>query len=1120
MISLIKGEIRIMTSKRTIFLLLVVIGILILGTTIASATHSSPYIDLTTFDALVTHNGAQFVQSGSGAGTGNWNPFLTFNVGGSDPDEQGYNTSPPANCEYDAFCGGHNRTHAIQLAAIPTVEIGGVVYREFGLDSNDSGSDDYMSIDEFKLFIDEQGDLTGYDNGSEDFSSDIGPTADKVFDMDDNCGASPEGCTVFMRSQALSAGSGVSDIIIRVPDSAFDVEDCEYGSLTCGQYVYLWSSMGYYADGDPVEGDQDWNTNAGFEEWQIREAPVVNVDKTADTSYTQDYEWMVDKKVKVDGTCEDSASVDLFTGESQDAEWCIDVTRTLGDQSDQTVFGTITIFNPTDSDVIPDDIEAEITSIEDEITLDGSGPFDVTIECDGAPYSPPYTLDGGETLECTYSYDATGATNTSTGSNDVTVTVTDAGTLFEASAPFDFADTADENITETNASATLTDDLGSLDKLFTGSGSESYTATYTCDTDEGLKENTAVITPSDGGPADQDAASLDIDCYQIDVTKDASTSLTRTYQWTIEKSASPDWQLFTGESGTSAYVVTVDLDDPAYVDSEWAVEGNITVSNVGNPIPATINNVTDEVSPDIAATVVCDETLPYTIPAGGTLDCTYSSDLTDAATRTNTATATQQLYDYDVDGVGTADGTSTEDGTAAVSFANPTVTEVDATINVEDSFEGGPASNIGSCSEGEAPCVFEIPHTFTCDADEGSHDNEAKIVETGLTATASVTVDCYNLEVTKTAEESFTRTYKWTIDKVVDDPGPIQVLPGESVTVNYDVTVGLDTPPYEDSDWAVEGVITINNYHPSRAADLTGVVDEIEGVGSVSVDCSGVTTVPAGGSIDCTYSSSLPDAASRLNTATATQQLYNFDEFENPTSDGTMPYSGFETIDFAGADMTEKDDMVDVYDDYAGFLGTMHRSDAPKVFEYSRVISAPDAFCGEFTVDNEAWFITNDTGATDSAFAYVDIEVPCEGCTPGFWQGGSGSVLWDDDSVFDGGTGDPQWPGVLPQPFSDDTYFNDFFTPHNNLSGLTMYDLVSSGGGSDPVQKAARDLVAAYLNESAFPGTFPADSLLALETDWNAAVTAALSDDYSLLDAFHVEKGGWNNPEGGYCPLP
>ena len=32
-----------------------------------------------------------------------------------------------------------------------------------------------------------------------------------------------------------------------------------------------------------------------------------------------------------------------------------------------------------------------------------------------------------------------------------------------------------------------------------------------------------------------------------------------------------------------------------------------------------------------------------------------------------------------------------------------------------------------------------------------------------------------------------------------------------------------------------------------------------------------------------------------------------------------------------------------------------------------------------------------------------------------------------------------------------------------------MYDLVSSGGGSDPAIKAARDMVAAYLNESAFP---------------------------------------------------
>lgn len=80
-----------------------------------------------------------------------------------------------------------------------------------------------------------------------------------------------------------------------------------------------------------------------------------------------------------------------------------------------------------------------------------------------------------------------------------------------------------------------------------------------------------------------------------------------------------------------------------------------------------------------------------------------------------------------------------------------------------------------------------------------------------------------------------------------------------------------------------------------------------------------------------------------------------------------------------------------------------------------------------------------------------------------------------------------------------------------------MFDLVSSGGMSDSARRAARDMVPAYLNESAFLNTFPADSLADLEDMWYAAVAGG----DAALDAFHVLVSGWNNPEPpGVCPLP
>lgn len=81
-----------------------------------------------------------------------------------------------------------------------------------------------------------------------------------------------------------------------------------------------------------------------------------------------------------------------------------------------------------------------------------------------------------------------------------------------------------------------------------------------------------------------------------------------------------------------------------------------------------------------------------------------------------------------------------------------------------------------------------------------------------------------------------------------------------------------------------------------------------------------------------------------------------------------------------------------------------------------------------------------------------------------------------------------------------------------------MLQLVGNEGGiANSAEKAARSMVAAYLNESAFPEAFPADSLEALRTMWYAAV----SGGDAALDAFQSLVEGWNNPpDPGYCPLP
>ena len=569
----------------------------------------------------------------------------------------------------------------------------------------------------------------------------------------------------------------------------------------------------------------------------------------------------------------------------------------------------------------------------------------------------------------------------------------------------------------------------------------------------------------------------------VDVEKTATTTFTRTFDWTIEKSVTPaTWDLFTGDSGTSRY--TVALTKGAGVDSDWAVSGTITIENTSDQ-DAVITGVTDEITGVGAVSVACGVTFPYELPEGDTLVCSYSSALPDGSNRTNTAEATLE------------DGPVFSDD-ADITFGSPT-TLVNDTVNVTDTFAGslGAFSASGSTS---------YNRTFTCDADEGTHGNTATITETGQSDSASVTVNCYEVTVSKDAATTFTRTYDWSIDKSADQT-EITLAAGQSFDIHYTVTV--DMTGFTDSDWAVAGSITVHNPAPI-AATINGVSDVVSPAIAASVDC-GVTfpySLAAGGDLVCTYDADLPDATSRTNTATATRQNYDYDYQLNATADGTTDVSGNANVTFSSDPSEEVDECVDVTDTYAGALGTVCVGDTlPATFNYTRTVSFSSAECGDHTVDNTATITTNDTATTADDDWSVLVHVLCPfGCTPGFWQGGVGEDLWD---TFH----DPDWTaagGLGFNPFVTTDVFTSFFTPTGNatVDGMTMLGIVGSGGGTSWEQKAARDLIAAYLNAS-FGFGYPYSTATIL-ADWATAVS---SGDFA---AFHTKYAAAN--ELG-CPL-
>jgi hypothetical protein len=463
--------------------------------------------------------------------------------------------------------------------------------------------------------------------------------------------------------------------------------------------------------------------------------------------------------------------------------------------------------------------------------------------------------------------------------------------------------------------------------------------------------------------------------YEVDVSKDADTSFTRTYEWDITKTPDADYVGFVGDSFSHEYTITVDR--TGYTDSDWAVDGTITIEN-NTPFEAYIESVTDVVSTDIAATVDCGVTFPYTLAAGDTLECSYDADLPNADTRLNTATVTTS----GVVGGGEA--------TANVIFGDPT-TEVNATVDVTDDY-GTPSDTSDDLSFGPLVDGQSVTYSrsFECSTDPDDYTggtysdptltNTATIDETGDSDFAEVNLTCYAPVVSKDADTSFKRYWTWTIDKTADQT-ELTLSLGQQFQVNYDVIVGAS---YTDGDWAVAGTITVQN--PNPEADMTvSLADVVSPDIAATLDCGGSLMVPAGGSATCGYRADLPDASQRVNTATATLNGVDF--------------TGTADVIFGGP-TEEVDECIDVSDDRYGSLGTVCTADAPRTFAYSLYVGPYDA-CGMYEFTNIASFVTNDTSTDGSDSWTVNVNVPCAGgctLTQGYWKTHSeyGPAPYDD----------------------------------------------------------------------------------------------------------------------------
>ncbi|MHB8960129.1 MAG: prealbumin-like fold domain-containing protein [Candidatus Limnocylindrales bacterium] len=474
---------------------------------------------------------------------------------------------------------------------------------------------------------------------------------------------------------------------------------------------------------------------------------------------------------------------------------------------------------------------------------------------------------------------------------------------------------------------------------------------------------TATITLKTGFDTSDTVTCTYTDTHYSDlgISKTASPSLTRTYAWGISKAVDKT-TVKIADGGAATFGYTVNVTHDTGTDSLWGVTGQITVTN-SNSVAVSGVAVTDAIND---ANATCDVTGgSTTIASGGsaTFDytCTYTAAPA-AQTQTNTATVTWTAF---------GSVHTTASATRSVDWSAATITRVDTSVDVTDTFGG----TLGTVSYTDAsPTTFTYSKTFTGDPGGTctNHDNTATFTtnDTATTGSASkqVTV-CVgkDLTVTKTAAGTFNRAYLWKIAKDVDKT-TVNIADGDTATFGY--TVKVDQTGFTDSGYTLSGKITVANPNDWEAI-TADVSDSVDNGGACTVTGGTAVTIPASGSkvldYSCTFSAA-PNSYSGTNTATAAwDKAVAFTP--NASATGTAEF----TLGQVGA--TNK--TITVTDTLGGTLGTVTATDgvpfASATFTYSHDFAGVGGTCTKY--DNTATITETDQSASKEVTVCVGLDL-------------------------------------------------------------------------------------------------------------------------------------------------
>jgi hypothetical protein len=592
----------------------------------------------------------------------------------------------------------------------------------------------------------------------------------------------------------------------------------------------------------------------------------LTVTKTAIGSLSRTYLWKIDKSVN-------DTRIEIAEGGTATFNYSVKVTPDGFTDSGFTLGGTMTIVNPNKWQDVT-------VSVAD--TLDQGGSCTIT---EAAPYMVP--KNDSLTLHYTCTTDGTSAKNTAT------ITWDKAKYFTPSESASDDADVTFALGGETNKTITVVDDktdpanpvtLGTWnwadgEKVFTYSLTKPGVAGECTD-----YTNTATIQQT--GQFDSQKVTVCVG-QDLTVAKTVTASLTRTYNWAIDKSAE-DTLIEIAQGGTATFTYFIDLTTVDFTDSAFDIFGTITVTNPNKWQDVTLTSLTDTLTGSGTCSITEQPPVDgFVVPQSGSLTVHYTCTGESAATSINTAMATWDKAKFFTAGDTASDSEDVTFGVTSEINKSVTITDNNATpLDPSDDKTFGPWDFSDSSTR------FSYTQVRAgVDGECKSYTNTAVIDQTNQSSSEIVTV-CVGVDLTvsKTAIPSFTRTWTWDITKHFD--GDYDLFAGDNATHGYKVTV---TPISIDSLWKVVGEITVAN---PNAWDITvDISDAVDNGGICTVEGGGQDVmVPANNSItvnyECTYANP-PTSVNGVNTATATWEK---DLYHTPTgSDSGTAGFGFTT---------------------------------------------------------------------------------------------------------------------------------------------------------------------------------------------------------------------------------